>query len=123
MIIFQKISVVAIVVAVVIGLSFFTLTNPNSNNAFAQQQNNGFDKELNLLNQSLGALENQDKNAKKMLFDAEGMVEDKIKDNPEIGNAEKRIEAAIKMVGEDNFQAAIDHTNEAIKTFNNLNNS
>ncbi|HET8793885.1 MAG TPA: hypothetical protein VFM31_08825 [Nitrososphaeraceae archaeon] len=121
MIIFQKISVVAIVVAVVIGLSFFTLTNPNSNNAFAQQQNNGFDKELNLLNQSLGALENQDKNAKKMLFDAEGMVEDKIKDNPEIGNAEKRIEAAIKMVGEDNFQAAIDHTKEAIKTFSDLN--
>ena len=76
---------------------------------------------MNLLNQSLGALENQDKNAKKMLFDAEGMVEDKIKDNPEIGNAEKRIEAAIKIIGEDNFQAAIDHTKEAIKTFSDLN--
>jgi len=121
---FQKISVVA-VVSIVIGLSVFTLTNSNYNNVFAQQQqqqNGGFDKELKLLNQSLTALENQDKNAKKSLFDAEGMVEDKIKDNPDIGNAEKRIEAAIKMVGEGNFQAAIDHTNEAIKTFNDLNN-
>jgi hypothetical protein len=125
MVIFQKISVVAVVVvlSMVIGLSFFTLTNSNYNNAFAQQQNgSGFDKELSLLNQSLTALENHDKNAKKTLFDAEGMVEDKIKDNPEIGNAEKRIEAAIKMVGEDNFQAAIDHTKEAIKTFTDLNN-
>ncbi len=124
MVIFQKISVVAVVVAVTIGLSFFTLTNSNYYHAFAQQQNNGvgFDKELNLLNQSLTALENHDKNAKKTLFDAEGMVEDKIKDNPEIGSAEKRIEAAIKMVGEDNFQAAIDHTKEAIKTFSDLNN-
>jgi hypothetical protein len=88
-------------------------------NVFAQQ--NGFTEELKLLNQTIPALENQDKNAKKTLFDAEGMVEDKIKDNPEIGNAEKRIEAAIKMVSEGNFQAAIDHTNEAIKTFSELN--
>ena len=38
------------------------------------------------------------------------MVEDKIKDNPQIGTAEKRIEAAI------------DHTKEAIKAFSDLNN-
>jgi len=37
-----------------------------------------------------------------------------------ITNAEKRVEAAIKMVGEGNFQAAIDHTNEAIKTLSGL---
>ena len=76
---------------------------------------------MNLLNQTLTALENQDKNAKKTLFDAEGIIEDKMKDNPEIGNAEKRVEAAIKMVSEGNFQAAIDHTNEAIKTLSGLN--
>lgn len=108
------------IVSLMIGILIFTIISPNYTNAFAQK--NGFDKELNLLNQSLTALEHQDKNAKKTLFDAEGMVEDKIKDNPEIGNAEKRIEAAIKMVGEDNFQAAIDHTKEAIKTFSDLNN-
>ena len=34
-------------------MSFFNLTNSNYNHAFAQQQNNGFDKELNLLDQSL----------------------------------------------------------------------
>ena len=121
--IFTNISLV-VIASIVIGLSIFAITNSNNNNnnVFAQQQQNGdFDKELNLLNQSLTALENQDKNAKKTLFDAEGMVEDKIKDNPEIGNAEKRIEAAIKMVSEGNFQAAIDHTNEAIKTFSELN--
>ena len=117
---FTNISLVA-VTSIVIGLSIFAIINPNNNNVFAQQQNGKFDKELNLLNQSLTALENQDKIAKKTLFEAEGMIEDKIKDNPEIGNAEKRIEAAIKMVGEGNFQAAIDHTNEAIKTFNDLN--
>ena len=111
---FTNISLVA-VTSIVIGLSIFAIINPN-NNVFAQQQNAKFDKELNLLNQSLTALENQDKIAKKTLFEAEGMIEDKIKDNPE-----KRIEAAIKMVGEGNFQAAIDHTNEAIKTFNDLN--
>jgi hypothetical protein len=116
---FTNISLVA-VASIVIGLSIFAIINPNNNNVFAQQQNGKFDKELNLLNQSLTALENQDKNAKKTLFEAEGMIEDKIKDNPEIGNAEKRIEAAIKMVGEGNFQAAIDHTNEAIKTLSEL---
>jgi hypothetical protein len=120
---FTKLFVLGIV-SIVISFSIFTMTNSKINySVYAQQQNSdGFDKELNLLNQSLVALENHDKNAKKTLFDAEGMVEDKIKDNPEIGNAEKRIEAAIKMVGEDNFQAAIDHTKEAIKTFTDLNN-
>jgi hypothetical protein len=72
------------------------------------------------LKQALTALNNQDKSAKKSLFDAEGMMEDKLKDNPGAVNAEKRIEAAIKMVGEGNFQAAIDHTNEAIKTLSDL---
>ena len=58
MIIFQKISVVAVAVSMVIGLSFFTLTNSNYNHAFAQQQNDReFDKELNLLNQSLSSLD------------------------------------------------------------------
>ena len=45
-----------------------------------------------------------------------------MKDNLEIVNAEKRVEAAIKMVSEDNFPAASDHTKEAIKTLNDLNN-
>ena len=49
-------------------------------------------------------------------------MEDKLKDNPVAVNAEKRIEAAIKMVGEDNFQAALDHTKEAIKSLNEFNN-
>ena len=112
------------VASIVIVLSIFSITNANNNNnAFAQpqQQNGGgFDKELNLLKQALTALNNQDKSAKKSLFDAEGMMEDKLKDNPGAVNAEKRIEAAIKMVGEGNFQAAIDHTNEAIKTLSGL---
>ena len=100
-----------VVVSTIIGLSIFTMTNSN-NNAFAQQD--GFNEELNILNQSITALENQDKNAKKTLFDAEGIIEEKMKENPEIGNAEKRVEAAIKMVNEGNFQAAIEHTKEAI---------
>jgi hypothetical protein len=115
------------VASIVIVLSIFAITNANYNNsnAFAQpqqqQQNGGgFDKELNLLKQALTALNNQDKSAKKSLFDAEGVMEDKLKDNPGAVNAEKRIEAAIKMVGEGNFQAAIDHTNEAIKTLSEL---
>ena len=110
---------IVVVTSIVTSLSLFAVTNPN-NIAFAQ--NDGFDKELKLLNQTLTTLGNQDKSAKKSLFDAEGIIEDKMKDNPEIVNAEKRVEAAIKMVGEGNFQAAIDHTNEAIKTLNNFNN-
>jgi hypothetical protein len=109
-----------VVISTVIGLSIFTLTNSNNNNAFAQQD--GFNEELNILNQSITALENQDKNAKKTLFDAEGIIEEKMKENPEIGNAEKRVEAAIKMVNEGNFQAAIEHTKESIKTLSDLNN-
>ena len=114
------------VASLVIVLSIFAITNVNyNNNAFAQpqqqkQNGGGFDKELNLLKQALTALNNQDKSAKKSLFDVEGIIEDKIKDNPGITNAEKRVEAAIKMVGEGNFQAAIDHTNEAIKTLSGL---
>ncbi|HET9807175.1 MAG TPA: hypothetical protein VFP49_09725 [Nitrososphaeraceae archaeon] len=115
---FTKIFVV-VVASTVIGLSIFAMTNSNNNNAFAQKA--GFDKELNLLNQAVTALENQDKSAKKSLFDAEGIIEDKMKNNPGIANAEKRVEAAIKMVGEGNFQAAIDHTKEAIKTLSDLN--
>ena len=59
---------------------------------------------------------------KKALFDAEGIVEEKMKNNSEIVNAEKRSRSrAIKMVNEDNFQVAIEHTKEAIKTLNDLN--
>ena len=72
---FTKIFVVAL--STIIGLSIFSMTNFNTN-AFAQQQN-GFNEELNLLNQTLTVLENQDKNAKKTLFDAEGIVEEKMK--------------------------------------------
>jgi len=115
---FTKIFVVPLLT--IIGLSIFAMINSN-NHVFAQQQN-GFDKELNLLNQAITALENQDKSAKKSLFDSEGIIEEKMKNNPEIGNAEKRVEAAIKMVNEGNFQAAIEHTKEAIKTLNDLNN-
>jgi hypothetical protein len=103
------------VILTVIGLSIFTMANTN---VFAQQ--NGFTEELKLLNQTIPALENQDKNAKKTLFDAEEIMEDKLKDNPGAVNAEKRIEASIKMVNEGNFQAALDHTNEAIKSLNEL---
>jgi hypothetical protein len=109
--------VFVLVMSTLIGLSIFTMTNSN---VFAQQ--NGFTEELNLLNQTIPALENQDKNAKKTLFDAEEIMEEKLKDNPDAVTAEKRIEAAIKMVGEDNFQAALDHTKEAIKSLNELNN-
>ena len=109
--------VFVLVMSTLIGLSIFTMTNSN---VFAQK--NGFTEELNLLNQAISALENQDKNAKKTLFDAEEIMEEKLKDNPEAVTAEKRIEAAIKMVGEDNFQAALDHTKEAIKSLNELNN-
>ena len=101
----------------IISLSIFTMTNSN---VFAQQ--NIFTEELNLLNQSITALENQDKNAKKTLFNIEGIMEEKLKDNPEAVNAEKRVEAAIKMISEDNFPAALDHTKEAIKSLSNLNN-
>jgi len=73
-----------------------------------------------MLNQSITALENHDKNAKKTLFNAEGIIEEKMKDNLEIVNAEKRVEAAIKMVSEGNFQAVIEHTKEAIKTLSDL---
>ena len=106
-----------LVMSTVISVSLFTMTNSN---VFAQR--NGFTEEVNLLNQAIPALENQDKNAKKTLFDAEEIMEDKLKDNPGAVTAEKRIEAAIKMVGEDNFQAALDHTKEAIKSLNELNN-
>jgi competence protein ComGC len=108
--------VFVLVISTVIGLSIFTMTNSN---VFAQQ--NGFTEEINLLNQTIPALENQDKNAKKTLFDVEGIMEDKLKDNPDAVNAEKRIEAAIKMIREDNFQAALDHTKEAIKSLSDLN--
>jgi hypothetical protein len=91
-----------------------------NSNVFAQQ--NKFTEELTLLNQTITALENQDKNAKKTLFDVEGIMEEKLKDNPEAVNAEKRVEAAIKMISEDNFQAALDHTTEAIKSLKSLNN-
>ncbi|MGI0001206.1 MAG: hypothetical protein ACRD6Q_08255, partial [Nitrososphaeraceae archaeon] len=109
--------VFVLIMSTVIGLSIFTMTNSN---VFAQQ--NGFTEELNLLNQTIPALENQDKNAKKILFDAEEIMEEKLKDNPEAVTAEKRIEAAIKMVSEENFQAALDHTKEAIKSLSELNN-
>ena len=104
------------VIITVIGLSIFTMAKTN---VFAQQ--NGFTEELKFLNQVIPTLENQDKNAKKILFDAEEIMEDKLKDNPGAVNAEKRIEAAIKMVNEGNFQAALEHTNEAIKSLNELN--
>ena len=58
--------VFVLVMSTVIGLSIFTMTNSN---VFAQQ--NSFAEELNLLDQTITALENQDKNAKKTLFDVE----------------------------------------------------
>jgi TolA-binding protein len=113
-----KVFVVPVMTAVVImSLSIFTVTNSN---VFAQQNN--FIEELNLLNQTITTLENQDKKAKNTLFDVESLMEDKIKNNPEATNAEKRVEAALKMVSEENYQAALDHTKEAIKTLSTLNN-
>jgi hypothetical protein len=79
----------------------------------------GFSEELGLLNQSLTALQNQDKKAAKTtLFDAEELMEDL--PNKEVETAEKRVEAGIKMVNEDDFNSAISHTQEAIKTLSNL---
>ena len=77
--------VFVLAISTLIGLSIFTMTNSN---VFAQQK--GFTEELNLLNQAIPALENQDKNAKKTLFDAEEIMEEKLKDNPEAVTAEKR---------------------------------
>lgn len=79
----------------------------------------GFSEELELLNQSLTALQNQEKKtAKTILFDAEELMEDL--PNKDVETAEKRVEAGIKMVNEDNFNSAISHTQEAIKTLSNL---
>jgi hypothetical protein len=52
--------VFVLVISALIGLSIFTMSNSN---VFAQQ--NRFAEELNPLNQTITALENQDKNAKK----------------------------------------------------------
>ena len=101
----------------VIGLNVFTVTNFQ---IYAQE--NGFTEELTLLNQTVTQLENEDKDSKKILFQIESVLEDKIKDNPDATNAEKRIEAAIKMISEENFQAALEHAKEAIKTLSTLNN-
>ena len=79
----------------------------------------GFSEELELLNQSLTALQNQDKKAAKTtLFDAEELMEDL--PNKDVETAEKRVEAGIKMVNEDDFNSAISHTEEAIKTLSKL---
>ena len=59
-------------------------------------------KELKFLNQ-LYLLRESDKNAKKTLFDAEEIMEDKLKDNPGAVNEEKRMKLAIKMVNEKTF--------------------
>lgn len=103
--------------SLVMGLSILTVTNFH---VYAQE--NKFTEELTLLNQTVTQLENEDKDAKKILFQIESIMEDKIKDNPDAKDAEKRIEAAIKMVSEENFQAALDHAQEAIKTLSALNN-
>lgn len=112
----NQIFVVAIS-ALVMGLSILTVTNFH---VYAQE--NKFTEELTLLNQTVTQLENEDKDAKKILFQIESIMEDKMKDNPDATDAEKRIEAAIKMVSEENFQAALDHAREAIKTLSALNN-
>ena len=79
----------------------------------------GFSEELELLNQSLAALQDQDKKgAKTTLFDAEELMEDL--PNKDVETAEKRVEAGIKMVNEDDFNSAISHTQEAIKTLSKL---
>jgi len=112
----NQIFVVAIS-TLVMGLSILTVTNFH---IYAQENN--FTEELTLLNQTVTQLENEDKDAKKILFQIESTMEDKIKDNPDATDAEKRIEAAIKMISEENFQAALEHAKEAIKTLSTLNN-
>ena len=96
------------VASIVLVLSIFAITNANNNNnnAFAQpqqqkQNGGGFDKELNILKQALTALNNQDKSAKKSLFDVEGIIEDKMKDNPGITNAEKSSKQQVLSRGEE----------------------
>jgi hypothetical protein len=40
--------------------------------------------------------------------------------NKDVETAEKRVEAGIKMVNEDDFNSAISHTQEAIKALSKL---
>jgi hypothetical protein len=75
-----------------------------------------------MLNQSITTLENYDKNAKKTLFDGEGIVEEKMKNNSEIANAEKRTRSrAIKMVMKIIFKLQLNTQKEAIKNLSDLN--
>ena len=74
-------------------------------------QTGPFSEEINLIQDAIAAINNDDTNqAKKILIQVEGLMED-MPDK----TAEKRVEAAIKMVKEGNKDSALMHANEAIK--------
>ena len=68
-------------------------------------------EEIKIIQDAIAAINNDDTNqAKKLLIQVEGMMED-MPDK----TAEKRVEAAIKMVKDGNKDSALMHANEAIK--------
>jgi hypothetical protein len=85
--------------------------NENTTNSVDVPQTTSFSEEIKLIQDAIGSINNDDTNqAKKLLIQAEGLMED-MQDK----TAEKRVEAAIKMVKEGNKDSAIMHANEAIK--------
>lgn len=85
--------------------------NENTTNSVDVSQTGTFSEEINLIQDAIAAINNDDTNqAKKLLIQVEGLMED-MPDK----TAEKRVEAAIKMVKEGNKDSALMHANEAIK--------
>ena len=83
----------------------------NTTSSANVSQTGPFSEEIKLLQDAIGAINNGDTNqAKKILIQVEGLMED-MPDK----TAEKRVEAAIKMVKEGNKDSALMHANEAIK--------
>ena len=83
----------------------------NTTSSANVSQTGPFSEEIKLLQDAIGAINNGDTNqAKKLLIQVEGLMED-MPDK----TAEKRVEAAIKMVKEGNKDSALMHANEAIK--------
>lgn len=85
--------------------------NENTTSSADVSQTGQFSEEINLVQDAIAAINNDDTNqAKKLLIQVEGLMED-MPDK----TAEKRVEAAIKMVKEGNKDSALMHANEAIK--------
>ena len=85
--------------------------NENTTNSVDASQTGSFSEEIKIIQDAIAAINNDDTNqAKKLLIQVEGMMED-MPDK----TAEKRVEAAIKMVKDGNKDSALNHANEAIK--------